>query len=196
MKKTGFRKSLIAAALVAALVLAGTGCKGKQLNSSEPSANASAQGTVDPMSFTAIDAKFRDYTFGINEFMREHSAEATQKKVTGATPNGVAANCTYTVSPDGKYESLQMEKTLDNGMQYDEYFNMGDSIFITRTTVYNDGNFEPVDKYYIIGGALYKVDITDQTVTKLKDLNDPAIEETQANIDIYLSFEEIRALYA
>ena len=92
MNKTGFRKSLIAAALVAALVLAGTGCKGKQLNSSEPSANASAQGTVDPMSFTAIDAKFRDYTFGINEFMREHSAEATQKKVTSALVRSSLSN--------------------------------------------------------------------------------------------------------
>ena len=148
------------------------------------------------MSYAAIDAKMREYTFGINEYMREHAADVKQNTKDGATLGGVKAVCTYTISPDGKYESLQMEKTIDNGLQYDEYFNMGDSIFITRTTVYNDGNFEPVEKYYIIGGALYKVDITDQTVTKLKDLNDPSIEETKANIDIYLSFEEIRALYA
>ena len=89
-----------------------------------------------------------------------------------------------------------MEKALENGVQYDEYFNMGDSMFITRTTVYDDGDFDPVDKYYIIGGVLYKVDITDQTVTKLISLSDPGIKETQANIDIYLSFEEIRTLYA
>ena len=89
-----------------------------------------------------------------------------------------------------------MEKSVENGVQYDEYFNMGDSIFITRTTVYNDGGFDPVDKYYIVAGVLYKVDITDQTVTKLVDLSDPAAQETAANIDIYLSFEEIRALYA
>ena len=190
----GFRKSLTAVVLAAALVLAGTGCS-KKISSSDPSNKATVE-IVDPMSYAAIDAKMREYTFGLNEYMREHSAEVTQKTADGATLGGVKAVCTYTISPDGKYESLQMEKTLDNGMQYDEYFNMGDSIFITRTTVYNDGNFEPVDKYYIIGGALYKVDITDQTVTKLKDLNDPSIEETQANIDIYLSFEEIRALYA
>ena len=185
---------MTAVVLAAALVLAGTGCS-KKISSSDPSDKATVE-IVDPMSYAAIDAKMREYTFGLNEYMREHAAEVTQKTVDGATLGGVKAFCTYTLSPDSKYESLQMEKTLDNGMQYDEYFNMGDSIFITRTTVYNDGNFEPVDKYYIIGGALYKVDITDQTVTKLKDLNDPAIEETQANIDIYLSFEEIRALYA
>ena len=195
MKKTGFRKSLIAAALVAALVLAGTGCKGKQLNSSEPSANASAQGTVDPMSFTAIDAKFRDYTFGINEYMREHSAETMQNKVAGATPNGVAANCTYTLSPDGQFESLQMEKTLENGVQVDEYFNLGDSIFIARTTVYNDGNYDPVDKYYIIDGGLYKVDTLAETVTKVADINTDEGNQAKADLDLYYSFDEIKAIY-
>ena len=195
MKKTGFRKSLIAAMLVTALVLAGTGCKGKQLNSSEPSANASVQGTVDPMSFTAIDAKFRDYTFGINEYMREHSAEATQKKVTGATPNGVAANCTYTISPDGKYESLQMEKRLENATQVDEYFNLGDSVFVARTTIYDDGNFDPVDKYYIIDGCLYKVDGSAETVTKIADINTDEGNQAKVDLDLYYSFDEIKAIY-
>lgn len=195
MKNTGFRKGLIAATLVAALILAGTGCKGKQLNSSEPSANASAQGTVDPMSFTAIDAKFRDYTFAINEYMREHSAETTQKKVTGTTPNGVSANCTYTISPDGQFESLQMEKRLENGVQVDEYFNLGDSIFVARTTVYDDGNYDPVDKYYIIDGGLYKVDGAAQTVTKIADINTDEGNQAKVDLDLYYSFDEIKAIY-
>ena len=193
MKRLGFRNSFIAVALIAALVLAGTGCE-KKITSSD-TVDPKTVDVVDPLSYGAIDAKMREYTFGINEYMREHSSEATQKTKKSTTPGGVPAECVYTLSPDNKYESLQMEKTVENGVQYDEYFNMGDSIFITRTTVYNDGNFDPVDKYYIIGGALYKVDITDQTVTKLVDLSDPAAEEIRANIDIYLSFEEIRTIY-
>ena len=89
-----------------------------------------------------------------------------------------------------------MDKEIENGHQVDEYFNMGDSMYVTRTTIYNDGNFDPVYKYYVTGGALYKIDIETQTVTKLAILTDSAIEEMQANIDIYLSFEEIRTLYA
>lgn len=192
MKKLGFRNSFIAVALIAALVLAGTGCE-KKISSSDTNSNTVE--VVDPLSYGAIDAKMREYTFGINEYMREHSSEVSQKTKKGTTPGGVPAECVYTLSPDNKYESLQMEKTVENGVQYDEYFNMGDSIFITRTTVYSDGGFEPVDKYYIIAGVLYRVDITDQTVTKLVDLSDPAAEEIRANIDIYLSFEEIRAIY-
>ena len=192
MKKTGFRNSLVAVFLIAALVLAGTGCDRKI--SSSDTTNKTVE-VVDPLSYGAVDAKMREYTFGINEYMREHSADVVQKTKKGTTPGGVPADCVYTLSPDSKYESLQMEKSVENGVQYDEYFNMGDSIFITRTTVYNDGGFEPVDKYYIVAGALYKVDITDQTVTKLVDLNDPAATETSANIDIYLSFEEIRSIY-
>ena len=192
MKRSGFRNSLVAVFLIAALVLAGTGCDRKITSSDTESKTIDI---VDTLSYGAVDAKMREYTFGINEYMREHSAEVVQKTKKGTTPGGVPADCVYTLSPDNKYESLQMEKSIENGVQYDEYFNMGDSIFITRTTVYDDGNFDPVDKYYIVAGALYKVDITDQTVTKLVDLNDPAAAETSANIDIYLSFEEIRTIY-
>ena len=81
-------------------------------------------------------------------------------------------------------------------MQVDEYFNMGDAMFIARTTIYNDGTFDPVYKYYIAEGTLYQVDTEAQTVTKIADLSDPAIEEARANIVIYLNFDEIRALYA
>ena len=148
------------------------------------------------MSFTAIDAKLRDYNFGINEYMREHQSETTQKKTDGATPNGVAANCTYTISPDSKYESLQMEKRLANGTQVDEYFNLGDAVFVARTTIYDDGDFDPVDKYYIIDGGLYKVDGSAETVTKLADINGDSGSAIKTELDIYFSFDEIRAIYA
>ncbi|MBR4404183.1 MAG: hypothetical protein IKT10_03625 [Clostridiales bacterium] len=193
MKTMGFRKSVVAVMLVAAFVLAGTACN-KKITSSDPV--VSSGNTVDPMSYAAIDAKMRDYNFSLNEYMREHSAEAYQKVTKGTTLGGIPANCTYTLSPDKKYEVLQMDKEIDNGHQVDEYFNMGDSMYVTRTTIYNDGNFDPVYKYYVTGGALYKIDIETQTVTKLAILTDSAIEEMQANIDIYLSFEEIRTLYA
>lgn len=193
MKTLGFRKSVIAVMLVAAFVLAGTACD-KKITSSDPVTTGGS--TVDPLSYAAIDAKMRDYTFGVNEYMREHSAEAYQKVTDGKTIGGIDAKCTYTLSKDKKYEVLQMEKEIENGYQVDEYFNMGDSMLITRTTIYNDGNFDPVYKYYVIDGALYKIDIDTQTVTKLAILTDSGIEEIQANIDIYLSFDEIQKLYA
>ena len=73
MKTLGFRKSVIAVMLVAAFVLAGTACD-KKITSSDPVTTGGS--TVDPLSYAAIDAKMRDYTFGVNEYMREHSAEA------------------------------------------------------------------------------------------------------------------------
>lgn len=195
MRKVGMRNGIIAAGLVLAFAFAGTACTQK-LYSDPDMTSAVVTESVDPMSFTAIDAKIRDYNFGINEYMREHFAEATQKKTSGVTLNGQAAECTYTISADGKYESLQMEKTISNGMQIDEYFNLGDSVFIARTTVYNDGNFEPVDKYYIIDGAIYKLDGSAETVNFIVNINDAAAAETRSNLDIYFTFDEIRALYA
>lgn len=188
MRKTGFRNKLILLVISAALLFAFAGC-GKQSSQSDIT-------TVDPMSYEVIDNKIRDYNFGINEYMREHSAEATQKVTSGATPGGVSAECTYTISPDGQYESLQMLKSIGNGTQIDEYFNMGDAVFIARTTLYDDGSFDPVEKYYITDGILYKLDATTETVMKVVDLSDKSAEVPMANIDIYTSFDEIRELYA
>jgi hypothetical protein len=195
MKNTGIRKSVIAAGLVLALAFAGTACTEKLYSDPDMTSTVTTE-SLDPMSFAAIDSKIRDYNFGINEYMKNHASEATQKKKTGATPNGQEAACTYTISADGKYESLQMEKNISNGVQIDEYFNLGDSMFIARTTVYNDGNFEPVDKYYIIDGCLYKLDGSSDSVTLLVNINDAAAAETKSNLDLYFTFDEIRALYA
>lgn len=195
MKIREFRKGLAVLGLASALIIAGTGCSNKLYSNPDMTASSSAAGTVDPMSFTAIDAKFRDYTFGINEYMREHLADATQKKSEGTTPGGVAAKCTYTISPDGKYESLQMEKELDTGVQVDEYFNLGDSVFVARTTIYYDGNFDPVDKYYIIDGGLYKLDGSAETVTKLADIGSDSGLSVKKDLDLYYSFDEIRPVY-
>lgn len=188
MKKTGFRKNLILLVISAALLFAFAGCD-KQSSQKDLAA-------VDTMSFEVVDNKIRDYNFGINEYMREHSAEATQKVTSGATPGGVPAECTYTISPDGKYESLQMQKRLDNAVQIDEYFNLGDAVFIARTTVYDDGSFDPVEKYYITDGTLYKLDGLAETIMKVVDLDDVSAEASTASIDIFTSFDEIRALYA
>ena len=195
--KMGFRKNLIALGLALSLVLAGTACS-KKLSSDETGTSSSSAESVEegPYSFSVLDKKINDYNLELNKFMKDHLGETTSKETEGATPGGVSAICKYTLTNDNKFEVLQMEKTLSNGMQVDEYFNMGDAIFIARTTIYNDGTFEPVDKYYIAEGTLYKVDTEAQTVTKIADLSDPAIEEAKASLDIYLTFDEIRALYA
>ena len=194
MKNMGLRKRITALGMIVSLVIAGAGCSSKLYSDPDMTAS-SVTATFDPMSFNAIDAKFRDYTFSINEYMKDHSAEATQKKTSGATPGGVAAECTYTISPYGKFESLQMEKDLGDGVQVDEYFNLGDSIFVARTTIYHDGNFDPVDKYYIIDGAIYKVDGSAETVTKISDTGGDSGASAKAELDLYFSFDEIRAVY-
>ena len=195
--KMGFRKNLIALGLALSLVLAGTACS-KKLSSDETGTSSSSAESVEdgPYSFSVLDKKINDYNLELNKFMKDHLGETTSKETEGATPGGVSAICKYTLTNDNKFEVLQMEKTLSNGMQVDEYFNMGDAVFIARTTIYNDGTFDPVDKYYIAEGTLYKVDSEAQTVTKIADLSDPAIEEAKASLDIYLTFDEIRALYA
>ena len=98
-------------------------------------------------------------------------------------------------NPVGKGREMG-EKRLANGTQVDEYFNLGDAVFVARTTIYDDGDFDPVDKYYIIDGGLYKVDGSAETVTKLADINGDSGSAIKTELDIYFSFDEIRAIYA
>ena len=196
MGNMGIGIKLTAMGLAAAFVLAGAGCSKKLSSETESTSSASAAQSVDPLSFSVLDAKTREYTFGLNEFMRSHGSEVKQNTIPGETLGGVPATCSYTISLDGKYEVLQMEKDLGGGMQVDEYFNLGDAVFITRSTMYDDGKFDPVDKYYITDGVLYKLDGTAKTVTQIVNINDPSAEEAKANIDIYFTFEEIREIYA
>ena len=133
--KMGFRKNLIALGLALSLVLAGTACS-KKLSSDETGTSSSGAESVEdgPYSFSVLDKKINDYNLELNKFMKDHLGETTSKKTEGATLGGVPASCTYTLTNDNKFEVLQMEKTLSNGMQVDEYFNMGDAVFIARTT--------------------------------------------------------------
>ena len=195
MKISGYGKKMLVSGIILAVVLTGTACT-KQLHQEPVVTESTAQQTIDPLSFEAVDAKLRDYTFALNEYMKDHQDEKMSKTLNGTTPNGVAADCVYTVTPDGKYEALQMQKKIVNGVQMDEYFNMGDSVFIARTTIYDDGNFDPVDKYYIVDGVIYKVDGSAKTVTRVVALDEEAAGAKKTELDLFFTFDEIRAIYA
>jgi hypothetical protein len=77
----------------------------------------------------------------------------------------------------------------------DEYFDLGEALFIARTTVYNDGNYEPVEKYYITNNIVYKLDFEKQTILRIVDLGSDAASATQKTLDLYFSFKDILAKY-
>ena len=104
MMNTGLRNRMIAAGLGLAIVIACAGCSDKIYSNPDMTSTTVQTTVLDPLSFQTIEAKMREYNFGINEYMREHADEATVKISSGATVNGVAATCQYTISPDGKYE--------------------------------------------------------------------------------------------
>ena len=52
-----------------------------------------------------------------------------------------------------------------------------------------------MDKYYIIDGGLYKVDTLAETVTKVADINTDEGNQAKADLDLYYSFDEIKAIY-
>lgn len=173
-----------------------SGC-GKKLYS-DPNMTTTIPTTTGPaeLAYTELSAALATYDAKLNDYMHEHLAECKRKIVDNdKTLGGIPCKSTFTVSPDNAFRILQQEKKYDNKTVMDEYFDLGDTLFIARTTVYNDGNFEPVEKYYIANNALYKLDFEKQTVLKVIELNADTAAATQKTLDLYFSFKDILTKY-
>ena len=146
-----------------------SGC-GKKLYS-DPNMTTTIPTTTGPaeLAYTELSAALATYDAKLNDYMHEHLTECKRKKTVDndKTLGGYPCKSTFTVSPDNSFRILQQEKTYDNKTVMDEYFDLGDAIFIARTTVYTDGRFDPVEKYYIANNMVYKLDFEKQTVFKV-----------------------------
>ena len=126
--------------------------------------------------------------------MYEHLSEATVKETNGTSYAGNPAYAVYTVSANEQYRALQMEKTYDDRTVVDEYFDMGDAMLFTRSTVYSDGNYS-VEKYYITGGIVYKLDSESKTIVTVTEVDSADSAQFQTDLDMYFSFDEIVSIY-
>lgn len=135
------------------------------------------------------------YDAALNDYMHAHLSECKIKEVDDTTFAGTKCHSKFTVSPDETYRVLQQEKKYDDKTVMDEYFDLKDAMFMARTTIYNDGKYEPVEKYYIAKNMVYKLDYGTSTVYKVvaSDSNEAAAKQKQ--LDMYFSFNEILAKY-
>ena len=173
-----------------------SGC-GKKLYS-DPNMTTTIPTTTGPaeLAYAELSSALSTYDAKLNDYMHAHLKECTRKTVdSDKTLGGYPCKSTFTSSPDNFYRILQQEKQYDNKTVMDEYFDLGDALFIARTTIYKDGNFEPVEKYYIANNAVYKLDFEKQSVLKVVELNEETASATQKTLDLYFSFKDILAKY-
>ena len=194
--KTSTATKIVAAALALASSLTlFSGC-GKKLYS-DPNMTTTVPKVTTPgdIAYADLSVMLSKYDATLNDYMHEHKSECKIKTLDDKTMGGIPCHSVYTVSPDNKYRILQQEKKYDNKTVMDEYFDLGDALFIARTTVYKDGTFDPVDKYYIANNAVYKLDFNAQTVYKVVDLGSDTATVTQKTLDLYFSFNDIMTKY-
>lgn len=194
-----FVKKAAAAAVTAAMLTVFAACNNDKLysnpemtasqNASQPEA-ASVELTYD-----SVNTFMKQFDEELNLYMVDHHDEATVKEGDGTSYAGNPAYTVYTVSADGKYRALQMEKVFDDRTVVDEYFDTGDAMIFARTTVYNNGDYDPVEKYYITGGTVYKLDSETKTLVSVVDIDSDSAAQMQTDLDMYFSFDEIVAIY-
>ncbi|MBO4682003.1 MAG: hypothetical protein J5623_08955 [Clostridiales bacterium] len=195
MKSRTAAKTVALALVLASSLTLFSGC-GKKIYS-DPNMTSTAVKVTTPgdVAYTELSVSLSKYDAELNNYMHQHKSECTTKEADDKTLGGIACHSVFTVSPDNKYRILQQEKKYDNKTVMDEYFDLGDALFIARTTVYKDGTFDPVEKYYIANNAVYKLDFNAQTVYKVVDLGSDTAAVTQKTLDLYFSFNDIMTKY-
>ena len=195
MKTRTAVKTVAAALALASSLMLFSGC-GKKIYS-DPNMTTTIPQTSSPgdIAYAELSVSLSKYDAALNDYMHEHRSECKTKEVDDKTMGGIACHSVFTVSPDNKYRILQQEKKYDDKTVMDEYFDLGDALFIARTTVYKNGTFDPVEKYYITNNIVYKLDFNAQTIYKLVDLGSETAATTQKTLDLYFSFNDIMAKY-
>ena len=191
-------KKAIATASMASMLIAFAACNNEKLYSN-PEMTASQTQTeaaaTDELTYESVTTRTKAFDEELSLYMKDHRSEATITETEGTSYAGTPVYAVYTVSEDGKYRALQMEKTIENGIVMDEYFDMGDAMLFARSTIYEDGSYEPVEKYYITGGTVYKLDSETQSLVTVAVVGSDTSAQAQTDLDMYFSFEEIVAIY-
>ena len=192
--KTALKTTAVMLVLASSLMLF-AGC-GKKIYS-DPNMTSLTTGTLSDgeILYATLSETISKYDASLNDYMHEHLSECKVKKVQDTTLGGVSCNSTFTVSPDNKYRILQQEKKYDDKTVMDEYFDLGSALFVARTTVYNDGRYDPVEKYYIADNMVYKLDFGTSNVYKVVALGTDEAAAKQKQLDMYFTFNEILAKY-
>ncbi len=184
------------ALITVSLLLTAAGCSSEKIYSESVSSEASQESSVDTMSYTYVSELLSAYDTALNQFMRDHRDQSVSTETDGTTYAGKAAHCTYTTSDDGVYRVLQMEINTDDTTVVDEYFDLGEAMFMARSTYHTDtGSFDAVDKYYIKDGIVYRLNPDTQTLDALANTSSDNAGDAQTELDMYFSFDEITAIY-
>lgn len=172
-----------------------SGCGKKIYSDPNMTTTIARQTTPAEVAYNDLATTLSKYDAALNDYMHEHMSECKIKEVDDKTFSGTTCHSRFTVSPDEKYRVLQQEKKYDDKTVMDEYFDLKDAMFMARTTVYNDGRFDPVEKYYIAGNMVYKLDYNTSSIYKVVELKTDAAATKQKQLDMYFSFDEIMAKY-
>ena len=188
------KTAAVTLALASSLMLF-SGCGKKIYSDPNMTTTIARQTTPGEVVYNDLAEMMSKYDAAMNDYMHEHMKECKIKEVDDKTFSGTACHSRFTVSPDEKYRILQQEKKYDDKTVMDEYFDLKNAFFMARTTVYKDGRYDPVEKYYIANGMVYKLDLGTATDYKVIALGTEEAAAKQKQLDMYFTFDEILAKY-
>lgn len=159
------------ATIILASALLFTGCSDKAPSSLD------YQETFEAI--TAYEDAYRDY-------IQTGDGQIMVSNVTSTTPNGAPCNARFTSIIDQPFASCSLEVTRNNRVEYDEYFQISDTMMMAVRTYIDDNNHAVITKYISDNGIMYLLN----EETKTCDL----VEDIEA-IDFFVTFDQVTAAY-
>ncbi|MCR4776570.1 MAG: hypothetical protein K5869_09365 [Saccharofermentans sp.] len=172
-----------------------SGCGKKIYSDPNMTTTIARQTTPGELAYNELATTLSKYDAALNDYMHAHMSECKITETDDKTFGGTSCHSRFTISPDDKYRVLQQEKKYEDKTVMDEYFDLKDALFMARTTIYNDGRYDPVEKYYIAKNMVYKLDYNTSSIYKVVALNTEDAAAKQKQLDMYFSFDEIMAKY-
>ncbi len=178
--------------LVLSLLFSLAGCKGEISSEDTTATSATASTLVD--SYLLLDTEIKEFNTLYNVYMKANAEKREVKSGKGKTYNG--EDCDFIYAKTESYKTLTLTKKYSDKMVVDEYFRLNDgSLFLARSTAYNDGTFGLVEKYVVRDNKLLFLDSSDKTVKTLAEINSDNQTKIMAEHDMFLHFEDIEYVY-
>lgn len=160
------------AIMIMAVTLLFTGC------------SSSASTAPDYMDTITLIKTYED---SYRDYVQNGEGQVAMVTSVSETPNGAPCNVRYTAAVDQPFTSCSLEVQRNDRIEYDEYFNISDTLMMAVRTYINADGYAIITKYVSTNGNFYIINDETSTCDLVEDI---------VGLDFFMTWEQVTTAYA
>ncbi|MCQ2515362.1 MAG: hypothetical protein MJ094_00685 [Saccharofermentans sp.] len=129
---------------------------------------------------TAYEDAYRDY-------VQTGDGQVSVTTSISETPNGQPCNARFTSVVNQPFTSCSLEVQRNDRTEYDEYFNISDTMMMAVRTYITESGVPVITKYISTMGQFYLLNPDTQTCDLVENIE---------SLDFFMTFEQVTTAYA